>query len=634
MKSTPFNPKKKVLFPVALAVALAFPCTQSVWAQTATLPSVTVTSSPVIDSNATDPFASFSTSVTGQQIQDLNAVDLASALRRTPGVTISRFNPVGSFGGEEGGAVYIRGMGSSRPGSEIKTYVDGVPFYMAVWNHPLLDLLPVNAMERIDVLKGPQPQVCGNTFGAINLVPKRAGKGDGVTGDAQLSAGSFGTVVEQFDLTGRSGDLDYSLAQGYAKSNGHRPDADGKLANLMGRAGYKFSPQWSVNLLLLSADNTAGDPGHATTLAGKGDQYNTRGSLVALTVVHDHDWIKGAFKAYANNGQAEQIPGFTSKFNMSGIRLREDISAWNGGKVLVGVDIDKLSGEVSPIGFDSEKLTLTSPYLAVSHTASIGSGWTITPSAGVRSYSHNLLGDSTAPHAGVVVHSAEQLALRANVSKGVNFPGLDAAVLSQLIPPLGASWKTLGAEKMDHKEIGLSWFPHNGTSIDVSVFSDHVIDRYVFAFPPAVSAPGFINLGTYDVHGSEISVQYQIGTGWRLFAGLTKLSSSKADLPYAPSSSVSLGVNWQGGAWRVSADVQNQSSMNVLGQARASGAPNPTKVEGFSVANVRAAFQLPALGRRGEVFVALENLFDQQYEFRAGYPMPGRSMQVGLHTSF
>jgi iron complex outermembrane receptor protein len=356
--------------------------------------------------------------------------------------------------------------------------------------------------------------------------------------------------------------------------------------------------------------------------------------LVALTVAHDHDWIKGAFKAYANNGQAEQIPGFTSKFSMSGIRLKEDISAWTGGKVLVGVDMDKLSGEVSPIGFDSEKLTLTSPYVAVSHTASLGQGWTITPSAGVRRYSHNLLGDSTAPHAGVVLQSAEQLALRANVSKGVNYPGLDAAVLSQLIPPLGASWKTLGAEKMDHKEVGLSWYPHPGTSIDVSVFSDHVTDRYVFAFPPAVSAPAFINLGTYDVRGSEISVQHQIGAGWHLFAGLTNLSSSKADLPYAPSSSVSLGMNWQGGPWRVSADAQNQSGMTVLKQERADGVPNPTKVEGFTVVNARAAYQLPALGKRGEVFVALENLFDQQYEFRAGYLMPGRSAQVGLHASF
>ncbi|MDO9102768.1 MAG: hypothetical protein Q7J20_10995 [Candidatus Nitrotoga sp.] len=48
-------------------------------------------------------------------------------------MTSSPVNPVGSFSGNEGGGVYIRGMGASRPGSEIKTYIDGMPFYMGVY---------------------------------------------------------------------------------------------------------------------------------------------------------------------------------------------------------------------------------------------------------------------------------------------------------------------------------------------------------------------------------------------------------------------------------------------------------------------------------------------------------------------
>ena len=38
--------------------------------------------------------------------------------------------------------------------------------------------------------------------------------------------------------------------------------------------------------------------------------------------------------------------------------------------------------------------------------------------------------------------------------------------------------------------------------------------------------------------------------------------------------------------------------------------------------------------RAGEAFVAVENLFDEDYSFRAGYPMPGRSYQFGLRASF
>jgi iron complex outermembrane receptor protein len=176
--------------------------------------------------------------------------------------------------------------------------------------------------------------------------------------------------------------------------------------------------------------------------------------------------------------------------------------------------------------------------------------------------------------------------------------------------------------------------PRPGTSLDISLFSDRVTDRYVFAFPPAVSFPAFVNLGSYDLDGSEISLQHQLGAGWSVFAGLTNLRSGKADLPYAPNTSVSLGTNWQRGPWRLSVDAQNQTGMVVLGQARASGAPNLTQVNGFTTANLRAAYRVPALGARGEIFVAAENITDQQYEFRAGYPMPGRSVQLGLHASF
>ena len=44
--------------------------------------------------------------------------------------------------------------------------------------------------------------------------------------------------------------------------------------------------------------------------------------------------------------------------------------------------------------------------------------------------------------------------------------------------------------------------------------------------------------------------------------------------------------------------------------------------------------KVPLLGERGEAFVAVENLFDEDYSFRAGYPMPGRSYQFGLRFSF
>ncbi len=615
----------------------------AVHAQTAQLPAVSISTSPVIEANRVDGFGSLATEVTGAQVRELNALDLASALRRTPGVVASRFNPVGSFGGDEGGAVYVRGLGASRPGSEIKTYIDGVPFYTSVWNHPLLDLLPVHGMERISVYKGPQPQRFGNNFAAVDLVPRRAVQ-EGLAAQGQVAAGSFSTVTEQAALQWRGNDLDVAVAQGAARSSGHRDDADGRLANALGRIGYRLNPEWSVGLTLLYADNKVSDPGQEGNPASKTGKFDTRGSLAALSLGHDHAWGRGTLQVYDNSGvgnwhdHPSQADTYT-KFYLSGLRWREVLAPSRDDKLVLGLDVDQTRGSVAFAGFtafDNQKLRLTSPYAALSHTVGLGGGWVMVPSAGVRLYRHDVFGNHTAPHAGLVAKSGESLALRLNAARGLNFPGLDAALLNAIVPPLAgapASWRDLDPERMNHVEAGAHWVPAAGTTLDAAVFNDRVSGRYVFAFPPAVAQPSFTNLGDYRIRGAELSVQQQWGSALALFAGLTLLDASRDDLPYAPSRALSLGATWRGGPWRVSADGQAQSSMFTLNRARADGSANTEQVGGFLVANLRAAFALPVLGRNGEVFAALENLGNRRYAVRPGYPLPGRSGQLGLSIS-
>jgi len=85
--------------------------------------------------------------------------------------------------------------------------IDGIPFYMGVWNHPLLDLLPVNEMRSFTVCKSPLPQINGNNFASFNLETKQA------TANERISGGYFSTFIEQADLIGRRGEVDSMLAE-------------------------------------------------------------------------------------------------------------------------------------------------------------------------------------------------------------------------------------------------------------------------------------------------------------------------------------------------------------------------------------------------------------------------------------
>jgi outer membrane receptor protein involved in Fe transport len=635
-------------FAAALALNGAHAVAQAQTQTAAALPPVLVTAKPIVEDVVIDPFASSSAVVGEAQLRDQNAVDLAGALRRTPGVQIARQNPVGAFGGDQGGAVFIRGLGVSRPGSEIKTYIDGVPFYMGVWNHPLLDLLPVNGMQAITVHKGPAPQLYGNNLAAISLQTKTA-KVDGLQGNGRLSAGSFGTVVEQADLLGRFGAVDFMLAQGYAKSDGHRAHAEGELKNIMGKVGLQLAPQWRVGASFLYLDNKASDPGTTSApSSANAPQYNTQGGMVTAFVSHAHaDW-RGEFRLYSNQGDGDWVnqaapDGDTlTSFKLSGLRWKEEGTPWKGGRVVVGLDHDRIGGDVrfnrvapAPQStFDAPTFKVTSPYVAVSQTVAIGGNWSVVPSAGVRFYDHNLLASKTAPHLGLSLESPG-LTVFMNAARGVNYPGLEAPVLASLIPPLADSWKRLSAEEMDHLEIGVKASPTASTQIDASVFEDRIKNRYVFAFPPHVAPPPqFINLGAYKMRGVELSARQSFGGDWNVFAGLTWLDPSIDGLPYTPKRAFTVGINGRLGPVRLALDAQQQSDFFALTRARAAGATNTDRLDGFTVANLRLSLPVAALGKKGEVFVAVENLFDRDYAYRVGYPMPGRSAQVGLSASF
>lgn len=632
---------------IALAVCLAFSGRAFAEINIA-LPDVVVTAHPIVEEIQLDAFSSTSALVTEDQLRDQNAVDLAAALRRTPGVQISRYNPVGAFGGDQGGAVYIRGMGVSRPGSEIKTYIDDIPFYMGVWGHPLLDLLPVNGMQSITVYKSPQPQINGNNFASINLETKRATE-DGIHGDGRLSGGSFGTVIEQANVVGRTGPVDFMLAQGYAKSNGDRPNSDGELKNVMGRIGTQFDSHWRADVSVLYVDNKASDPQDARgTINPITPEYKSQATMLTASVSHKYENLSGSLKIYRNQGHGDLYNDnrsggwgtFFTDFDMSGVRLKEQVSLWTGGTVLAGLDVDKISGKVKgqftgPFTGEAENMPnfrTTSPYLAVSQDIKVNEVWNLVPSAGIRFYRHSEYESKSAPHAGLSLVS-EKATIFANVSKGINYPGLETPAIQAALPFLftGTSWKQLSPEELNHAEIGLKLSPIDGTQVDISVFNDQIKNRYVYDFAHSTT---FFNLGGYHTNGAELSIKQTLGQGWTAFGGLTLLDPSINNLPYTPKTAFTAGLNGNVGLVKIAIDAQYQSQVFALNRDRNISNPNTEKVASFTVVNVRGSYPLPALGKKGEIFVALDNLLDEKYEYRPGYAMPGISGQLGVSASF
>lgn len=615
---------------------------------TLVLDSMEVVSTPIIEGNQVDNYGALTTKVGETQIENLKAHDLGNALRMSPGVTISRYNKIGSFGGGEGGAIFIRGMGASRPGSEIKTYIDGVPVYMGVWNHPLLDLLSIDPAQSITVAKSPQPQNFGNAMAMIDLEPKSRSR-PGYTTEIQKSGGSYSTLVETAEHGGKKGPFDYYLGQGYKRSDGHRDHSGGTMRSSFGRVGYELNDSWQTSFFGLYTDNEAEDPGPKWNESASEDEvYKTNALLGAASLSHDHANVRGEIKLFANSGEGDWLnqegsaDDTLNDFLFYGLKLRENLTPWQGGEIVLGSDWERTEGDAvftfddgSRNKWDGEEFTLFSPYIAVNQNFTLGQKAYIRPSAGIRAYEHSEFDTEYAPHGGLVLGYSDT-ELHMGYSRGVLYPGLEVAVLSQeVIPALGDSWKDLDAETVDHYEAGLSHSFADLATADVTFFYDDGQNRYVISTPPP-PPPEYENVEDYRRQGMELTFSLTPMDNLSLFTGLTLLDTDPSDMPYAPDCSVSSGINWNFlQRFALSLDSQYVSSMHVGSRDRSSDAANEDEVDSHFLINGKLSYALPMgdWAPKGKVFVSGKNLTDTDYAYRPGYPMPGINGMLGVELT-
>ncbi|HPR65004.1 MAG TPA: TonB-dependent receptor plug domain-containing protein [Thermoanaerobaculia bacterium] len=607
---------------------------------------ITVTAPPILDRSSVDRYGNLVGEVTRKQVEELNAHDVADALRNVPGLVISRYNPVGSYGGADGGTLFIRGHGSGRPGAEIQMMTDGIPRFVGVWTHPLLDTLTLDHVDRIEIYRSSQPVLMGTMgFGAINLVPRRwtdAGPG----GRISLSGGSFNTFIGQVEAGGAWGKTDVYLSGGSMKSDGHRDVADGEVEDLYGRFGYRISPALDFTLQISHNDGLASDPGNinlprtpVTPSFGIVDDF----ALATLSYTARRG--SGSVKLYGDDGSIDwlQWDGASSAsfrtltdYRNYGVRWREALDLGERRELIVGYDYDVYGG----ISYEDHTNSRTegidldfrssAPYFMFSQTYG-DSTITWIPSFGVRYNDSKYFGAEWGYQVGLSIRRGPST-VYTNYAHAFNLPGVYAAALYGTWGQ-GDAWKDLNAELLDHVELGYTGSLSQKVDLTVSIYHDEVTDALRFV-PPPPPPPSFANIGDYTLDGIEASLHVRPSDTVSLFAGLSWMNPDPADVPNAPEWSFSAGVNWiPARGWTVSLDGQSVSESYVLNPRFAT---SQVAVDGYTLLHVRTsrAFSFGTPGWIMELHLDGENLTDETYEFRPGYPMPGRSWMAGVTLTF
>lgn len=166
------------------------------------------------------------------------AVTVADVLRGTVGVSTAS-----QFGSEVQPDVRLRGFQVGPvvgfPQS-VSVFVDGVRINEPDANQVNWDLVPLHAVERIEIIRAPGGPFGRNTLaGAVNVVTRR-GEPGGPRGSAEASGGSFGTGNGQGWVGGTAGGgADWLVAARHYRSEGWRDLSETALLQFFAKAGWR-----------------------------------------------------------------------------------------------------------------------------------------------------------------------------------------------------------------------------------------------------------------------------------------------------------------------------------------------------------------------------------------------------------
>lgn len=605
------------------------------------LPEVTVRHRVILRDVEVRPWGDRVDTVGAEQMDELLAQDLATALDRVPGIHMSRHNVIGAFGGGDGGAIFIRGHGSSRPGAGIQTLFEGVPRGSGIWDHPLLDMLPVDGAESIDVFRGAQPVLLGSgSFGAIDMRGKRRDE-PGAGGRAIFGMGGHGVTMQSLEWGRRDELSDVYALTSHRSGDGHRPDAGGTVDASYLRYGEKVSDTWSWSFQLLHSTSQVDDPGMVGAPAlPLVETFATRGDLAILSFNRQADDHEGVFKAYLDagfqdwrqwdEGASEPFSSVTDYANY-GFRTRHRWTLPRDRELVLGLDHDFQGGDFveshpsADLGVVKLHFRSTAPYALLAQSMDLAGG-RATLSAGLRVDDAEPFGTQRGSQEGLRWERGRTV-LHLRRALGYDVPGVFVATLLGGGPG-GTAWRSLRPERIDHLEWGWTRRLSPRLSLALTRFDDEVRDglRAVFAGGP----PSLQNLGDYRSRGWESTVSWTPDSRFELLFGGTWSDTTPDDVPYVSRRSLLLALRHDPpGPWRASLDLRHVEDF-WAGNERFP-AP-PTLVNGHALVNFQLtrSFHDPRGGREGEWFLSWENLGDANYELKPGYPMPGRWVLAGV----
>jgi len=279
------------------------------------------------------------TIITATDIKNSAAVTVADLLQQVAGVDIRRRGTGGSQAD-----LYIRGGGFD----QTLLLIDGIKMDDAQTGHHTMNAaLPIEVIERIEIIKGPAARVFGqNAFtGAINIVTKKNLK-NSVT--ANIEAGSFGQLNGNVTVGTELENSSHIIHVGKVTSDGYRNNSDYDNSNFFLKSVFNKKEQ-PIEMIATFFERKFGAENFYTTNPSFNEYEETQNSLIAFTTTFRKNKLKIQPRVYWKRNQDMFLlrrfePEFFRNFHITNKIGAEANASYTSeiGVTGFGVDISKI----------------------------------------------------------------------------------------------------------------------------------------------------------------------------------------------------------------------------------------------------------------------------------------------------
>jgi vitamin B12 transporter len=572
-------------------------------------------------------------SVTGEQLENTRPADVEQLFQRLPGFTLSR--PGGAGGVSE---IFVRGAESNFTA----VYVDGIRLNNSSntrggsFDSSMIDAFSVG---QIDVATGAMSAIYGADAmaGVIRIRSAWAEPGESFViaeaGSSNMWRAGLGTTLRigsnaEWNLRGSATDGGTAV-EGSTLQN---KNFSSRLAGDWAQQGT-----WEVNLRSIERDRTgfpevSGGPDFAVQRdleAATADELSV--ATAAKWIVSDHwssDLYASATRISDNTytpsvaaGVLDAQPAFAALTEYERVQLLwvNTISLSDRLSLVAGAETVRELG--SDNGFIDFGIILPNAYTMDRSISSafleIGQDW---GSGLVSNIAFRLDDDSSDRRVSGKVGIQKQITeqgsqIWARVANGFKLPSFFA-----LGNPLFGNPDLL-VEQVDNAELGYTHVLNGDAEFIVSAYHSQYVDLVDFDFETFTN----VNRGQFDVKGIELRAAIQLSSQLKFIAdaNFADISSSAGPLRRRPEKTGGVAFDWSPSEqW--SANV----SARYVGKRLITSIPTGDVIEpGAPIVGAMASFTPNAEQR---YWIAIDNMFDKDYQDAPGFPSPGATVRVGL----